>query len=267
MKKLPSRFVVALVAAFGLTVPGVLRQPTLAAQAGRIDGISPSCASVGAPVTISGIGFGAHNVRIAVDGVGAEVVDATGNRVTFIVPAGVHLGLTTVAATNPGGHVGRIPFQVCDLLVPKAWAGEWQMTITYRKFTTGSVTAVNEITAFIRSGEPFGLAVVSKLAGCTGSISDAALDVRCAAQISASTCAAGSEVQVAVARLGDTVSGSGAATITAAGDCGPLVSGAQTIEISGLRLTLDQNAAGPPPSCRPSSPTPRYSTSCSRRER
>ena len=49
------------------------------------------------------------NVRIAVGGVTAHVVSATGNTATFIVPAGVHLGPARVTATNPGGPHGKGP--------------------------------------------------------------------------------------------------------------------------------------------------------------
>src|SRR5262249_38288935 len=154
-----------------------------AAQAGRIDTIAPSCASVGDRATITGIGFGAGNITIDVGGVPANVVTATGNQATFIVPAGVSLGATTVSATNPGGHVGSIAFKVCDLLLPDGWVGKWTLTITSRKAATGSITSVRNITAFLRSGEPFGMGmVVAKLASCIGSVTDAGLDIHCAAQ-------------------------------------------------------------------------------------
>src|SRR5262249_19086567 len=90
-----------LIVAIALALPGPLRSPTFAAQAGRIDSIAPSYASVGAPVIITGIGFGAGNAQITVDDVPAQVVTATGNQATFIVPAGVSLGTTTVTAMNP----------------------------------------------------------------------------------------------------------------------------------------------------------------------
>src|SRR5262245_48990494 len=57
-------------------------------QAAPIDTVSPSPAAAGEVVTITGIGFGARNVRIAVGGIDARVMNATGSRVTFIVPEG-----------------------------------------------------------------------------------------------------------------------------------------------------------------------------------
>src|SRR5262249_6533003 len=229
-----------LIVAFALALPGSLWYPTFAAQAGRIDSIAPSCASVGAPVMITGIGFGDDNVQITVDGVPAQVMAATGNQATFIVPAGVSLGTTTVAAMNPGGQVGSIAFKVCDLLLPDAWAGKWTFTITSRKAATGSITSVRESTTSLRTGEPFGMAlVVAKLASCTGAVTATNLDVHCTAQTTG-TCTASGDVEVVVTRTGETITGMGASTLTVAGDCGPFASSAETIEIAGQRLSLDQ---------------------------
>jgi len=246
-----SRFTWIVVAVFALASPA-LGQPALAAEAGRIASITPSCANVGDRVTITGIGFGEEredrrrHVTIAVDGVPAQVVAATGHSATFIVPAGVRLGPTTVTATNPGGHTGSIAFRLCDLLVPAPWAGEWAITITFRKATTHSVTATDHITAFIRSGEPFGLAGLPKEARCTGSITDEHLEVHCAAHLTPGTCTVDGDVQLAVARLGETLDGSGAFTSRLAGACGPFVSTARTLQVSGLRLSLNPNASDPP---------------------
>jgi RHS repeat-associated protein len=91
-------------------------------QAARIDSITPAIGVRGDQVTITGIGFGAGNVRISVGGVAASVVAATGNRVTFRVPFGVRPGPTTVTATNPGGHAGIIAFTVINR-APQANAG------------------------------------------------------------------------------------------------------------------------------------------------
>src|SRR5215831_17470880 len=236
-----SYFRLVLVAACTLVLSGPLRSLTFAAQAGRIDSIVPSCASVGASVTITGIGFGASNIQITVDGVPAQVVTATGQRATFIVPAGVSLGTATVTAMNPGGQVGSIAFQVCDLHLPDAWAGKWMMTITSRKAATGSITSVRELTAFLRSGEPFGMAtVVAKLASCTGAVTDTDLDVHCTAQIMTGGCTASGDIQVGATRTGATLTGVGASMLTVTGDCGPLASSVETIEIAGQRLSLDQ---------------------------
>jgi len=43
-----------------------------------------------------------------------------------------------------------------------------------------------------------------------------------------------------VTRRGETIVGMGASMLTVAGDCGPFTSSAETIEIVGQRLSLDQ---------------------------
>src|ERR1043166_7750579 len=69
-----------------LFVTAVFARPAHAQQAARIDTVTPSQADAGQAVTITGIGFGARNVRITVGGVAAPIVSATGSRATFIVP-------------------------------------------------------------------------------------------------------------------------------------------------------------------------------------
>ena len=80
--------------------------------AARIDSVTPESGRPGDLVTITGKGFGALNVKIAVGGVAADVLSATGNKATFRVPSGAPFGATTVRATNPGGHSGEIGFTV-----------------------------------------------------------------------------------------------------------------------------------------------------------
>lgn len=218
----------------------------VAEAAASIDSISPSCASVGARVTIAGHGFGGTNVRIGVGGVAAQVVAATGNSATFVVPAGVHLGPTTVTATNPGGQAGSRAFRVCDVLMPAPWAGTWQLTITYRSASTQSITAVDVITAFIRSQEAFGVAVAANHVNCTGGISDVHFDVHCSGQVVSGLCTGTGDVQVAADRTADTLTGSGASTIALTGACGPFPSQDQTVQIAGLRISLDQGGSAPP---------------------
>src|SRR5882672_8201971 len=88
------------------------RQTAWAADAARIITIEPSCAGPGDQVTITGNGFGAQNMEIRVGGVLAQLLSTSGNRATFVVPVSAPAGVTTVTATNPGGHAGSIVFRV-----------------------------------------------------------------------------------------------------------------------------------------------------------
>lgn len=77
-----------------------------------IESITPSAAFRGDTVRIAGNGFGGLNVRIAVGGVGAKVLSATGSSATFVVPFGAPLGNTRVHLTNPGGQSAEIGLRV-----------------------------------------------------------------------------------------------------------------------------------------------------------
>ena len=105
--------VLAAVLALGSMVGQV---PAGAASAAFISAIAPASASYGESVTITGTGFGGPNVVVRVGGVPARVTSATGNRATFLVPLGVPVGDTIVTATNPGGHVGSIGFNLSGLV-------------------------------------------------------------------------------------------------------------------------------------------------------
>ncbi len=239
-----------LVAAFVLALPGPLQAPTFAAQAGRIDSIAPSCASVGDRMTITGIGFGASNVRITVDGVSVQVLTATGTKATFIVPAGVSLGTTTVTAMNPGGHVGSIAFRVCDLPLPAAWAGEWKMVLTYTDATTHSVTERDELTTVLCAEAPLGAGPFANLVGCTGTAGDDRLALSCTSAVTAGTCLANGSLQLTIERPAtapETLLGSGAWSAAVSGACATTLSSGESIAISGLRVSTAQPGCTQPP--------------------
>ena len=88
-----------------------LEDPAARSQAAQIVTIAPASGRAGDRVTIAGTGFGALNVGVTVGGIPAEILAANGYQVTFIVPR-VAGGPTTVVATNPGGRIGSIGFQV-----------------------------------------------------------------------------------------------------------------------------------------------------------
>jgi hypothetical protein len=245
IKRTGSRFTLAM----ALAVVMAIFHGRALASAGKIDTISPSCARVGAQVKITGNGFGAMNVAVTVGGVAAQVISANGNSATFVVPGGLPLGATTVTAVNPGVQTGSIAFGVCDLLVSSAWGGEWQMATTY-SLPSGGITAVDNITAFIRDNEPLGLNQVPNLGSCTGSISDTRLQVQCSGQTTTALCTLNSSQSIAVDLNGDRISGSGSLALTFSGSCGILGSGSgaiqRNIQIAGNRISADQNPSGPP---------------------
>jgi len=133
-----------------------------------------------------------------------------------------------------------------DLIMPKSWAGQWQITTTYRR-DTGSAWAVDDIAGVIRANEPLGLAALTRggLAECTGTIGDHRLEAECWRQVGDGACHVTALVYVTIERNGDLLDGSGATTATVSGACGGLPAGQTrtTFELAGLRVSGDQ---GPP---------------------
>lgn len=78
----------------------------------RVHSVAPACAAPGETVSVSGHGFGAHNVKIKVGGELSEVSMANGHSAEFIVPSSSTPGNTTITVVNPGGQGGTIDFQV-----------------------------------------------------------------------------------------------------------------------------------------------------------
>jgi Bacterial Ig-like domain (group 2)/IPT/TIG domain len=105
---------VALLCVVGMVMAGLAPVDALSAvRSGvAITSIAPAAAHRGDTVKITGRGFGAQNVRIAVGGVPAKLLAATCNEASFVVPASAPFGKTRVRATNPGGQFDEIAFEV-----------------------------------------------------------------------------------------------------------------------------------------------------------
>ena len=95
-------------------VAAAVAAPGARAQASRIDSIAPASARAGDRVTITGRGFGSHNVQVTVDGIPAEVLTATGHNVVFAVPPGTRAGVVPVITANPGTQLGTVDFRVLE---------------------------------------------------------------------------------------------------------------------------------------------------------
>ena len=223
-------------------------------DASQIQSISASCGVEGDQVTLSGNGFGASGVRVAVGGVAARVVTANGSSATFVVPATGTVGPTTVTATNPGGQAGSIGFAICDVRLPSIWAGEWNVDITYRNAATGRVSATESLPRTLCAGSPLGLGQLLAVdpASCSSTVSGSRLLVSCSASRTAGGCSMRGTLQLSVEiPPGPTVrlEGSGAWSASLSPGCPLAGSRNETIQISGVR-TSDSQAQ-----CATASPT------------
>jgi hypothetical protein len=221
-------------------------------DASQIQSISASCGVEGDQVTITGNGFGASNVQIAVGGVAARVLTANGNSATFVVPATGSVGPTTVTATNSGGQAGSIGFAICDVRLPPVWAGEWRVDITYRDAATGRVTATESLPRTLCAGSPLGLGGLLSLdpGSCSSTVSGTRLLVNCSASTSAGTCNLRGALQLSIELPpGPTVTlqGSGSWSGSLSQGCPLVASQSETIEISGVRTSASQDRCATAP--------------------
>ena len=90
------------------SVPFTVTQPSTVA-APTITTVTPSSASVGTAVTITGTGLGGANVTIG--GILATVAAGSATSITTTVPSGASLGAGTVVVTTSGGSISS-PFTV-----------------------------------------------------------------------------------------------------------------------------------------------------------
>lgn len=123
-------------------------------------------------MTISGFGFGAENVIVTVGGIQAQVVQATGHAVTFIVPASASYGPTIVEIRHrKGSQEGSIGFQVgCgqNNQLPVANAGQDQDVLV------GDLVGLDGRSSFDPDGDPltYEWQVLSKPDGSNAALSD-----------------------------------------------------------------------------------------------
>lgn len=163
---MPALIVTALLAGV-IAGTAALLGPLWADQGVVIRTITPPAAHVGDQVTITGDEFGAGNVRITVSDIAAQVLSATGHSATFLIPAGLHPGPTTVTATNPGGRSGSIAFTVLNH-PPVANAGPDQTVFV------ADTVQLDGAQSSDADGDPltFQWTVVSGPAGSTATLSD-----------------------------------------------------------------------------------------------
>ncbi len=143
----------------------------------------------------------------------------------------------------------QVPIAGADEIIPGIWAGEWEITITYRDATTNDIVAVNETTGVICPDDPIGLALLEGVANehsyvdrvaCSGLALEDSIQAVCTVQGSYDTCDFNGRLQFGMDLMsGDALSGAGAWTLTAAGCDPPLLSEGQTFVILGIRLSPD----------------------------
>ena len=88
---------------------------------------------------------------------------------------GIYFFLLVCAAAalvTLGAGAGNDGKGASDLMVPEAWRGTWEVTVSYRDRETGALVAEDVTTAAICPGEPITPPLLSTALRCTGQAAD-----------------------------------------------------------------------------------------------
>lgn len=140
-------------------------------------------------------------------------------------------GLVWVAGVPQSPANGRDP------LVPDAWRGTWEVTVSYRDHQTGALVATDVTTDAICPGEPIAPPLLNTISNLWGRADDRELKLSGQAKYSPRPgCHVLIEVKLDSRRDGDTWSGTGSWTARVVGNCEHLSFGEDFV-VSGRRST------------------------------
>ncbi len=147
------------------------------------------------------------------------------------------------SGTNDGGQPQK-PVDINGaLVIPSAWAGTWEISVTFRDCTSGDIIAVNKITSLACPGDTLYNPLAPIFDNCTGTRTGNHIAVDCSYGNSAGACQVTVDLSLAMDVDGSDLSGSGRVETTATPGCGDvLTSSCQDIEVAGTRL--DTSTAG-----------------------
>jgi hypothetical protein len=127
-----------------------------------------------------------------------------------------------------------------DLVLPDAWTGKWQFTITRTDPVTKQLESTSRITQTLSVREPVGFSLLPDVIRCRWRRSDETLDSTCEGSGLASMCLISGSARFTLARNGDEATGEGTVRVTREGLCGSGDATADdSFEISGMRLSRE----------------------------
>ncbi len=126
------------------------------------------------------------------------------------------------------------------LVVPTAWAGKWEITLTFRDCTTNAIRSQQIVTSQVCPGDTLVNPFAPIFENCTGTRTGNHLEANCSYENSAGACQVTVSVDFSMDVDGDALAGNGQIATTATPACNlgtVFVAGCQKIDISGTRLS------------------------------
>lgn len=142
---------------------------------------------------------------------------------------------------STGGGQNVTPVDIDGaLVVPAAWAGTWEITLTFRDCTTNAIRSQEVITSQICPGDTLVNPFAPIFENCQGTRTGNHLEVNCSYDTSDGACQVTVDVDLTLDLNGNALTGSGQieTTATPACDLGTVfVAGCQRVGIAGTRLS------------------------------
>jgi hypothetical protein len=124
------------------------------------------------------------------------------------------------------------------LVVPTAWAGTWEITLTFRDCTTNAIKSQEVITSTLCPGDTLVNPFAPIFENCTGTRTGNHLEADCQYQGSSGACQVTLDLSFSMDVNGNALSGSGQFQSTATPECGDLlVAACERVGIAGTRLS------------------------------
>ena len=156
----------------------------------------------------------------------------------LLISAVVALVALGVGARNDGKSAG-------DLMVPEAWRGMWEVTVSYRDRETGALVAEDVTTAEVCPGEPVVPPLLSTALRCTGRTDERRIALYCSAKHSPRPgCNVFVEAALESRRDGEMWNGTGKWTAKVVGNCEHLIFG-EDVVVTGRRVNSEAACDGP----------------------
>jgi hypothetical protein len=130
------------------------------------------------------------------------------------------------------------------LLVPEAWRGTWEVTVSYRDRATGALVAEDITTAAVCPGELVVPPLLSTALRCTGQAAEGRININCGAKYSPRPgCNVFVEARLDSRRVVDSWNGTGSWTAKVVGNCEHMNFG-EDVVVTGRRVSSEAACDG-----------------------
>lgn len=124
------------------------------------------------------------------------------------------------------------------LVVPAAWAGTWEITLTFRDCSTNAIRSQEVVISQVCPGDTLVNPFAPLFEDCSGTRTGNHLEASCEASSSNGACQVTVGLDFTMDVNGNALTGSGTITTTATPECGDFfTSGCERVGIAGTRLS------------------------------